>query len=63
MYRNNFWLFFAKIWPKKITSRDGCVLLIFGGDEERVNSRCTVLGPFWGAGWVVLIVIAVVVVD
>ena len=30
MYRNNFWRFFAKIWPKKITSRDGCVLLILG---------------------------------
>ena len=28
MYRNKFRRFFAKIWPKKITSRDGCVLLI-----------------------------------
>ena len=25
--RNNFWPFFAEIWPRKITSRDGCVLL------------------------------------
>ena len=25
---NNFLRFFAEIWPKKITSRDGCVLLI-----------------------------------
>ena len=28
MYRNNFLRFFAEIWPKNITSRDGCVLLI-----------------------------------
>ena len=28
-YRNNFLRFFAEIWPKMITSRDGCVLLNF----------------------------------
>ena len=28
MYRNNFCRFLAKIWPKKIASRDGCGLLI-----------------------------------
>ena len=27
-------MFFAKIWPKKITSRDGCVLLIFAMSES-----------------------------
>ena len=27
MCRNTFLQFFAEIWPKKITSRDGCVLL------------------------------------
>ena len=30
MYRNNFWRFLAEIWPKKITSRDGCALLNSG---------------------------------
>ena len=30
MYRKSFLRFFAEIWPEKITSRDGCVLLIFG---------------------------------
>ena len=29
MYRNNLLCFLAEIWLKKITSRDGCVLLIF----------------------------------
>ena len=28
MYRNQFWRFLAEIWPKKITSRDGCILLM-----------------------------------
>ena len=26
----NFWHFLAEIWPEKITSRDGCLLLISG---------------------------------
>ena len=29
MYRTELLLFLAEIWPKKITSRDGCVLLIY----------------------------------
>ena len=29
MYRNNVLRFLAEIWPKRITSRDGCVLLIY----------------------------------
>ena len=34
MYRSDFWRFFAKIWPEKTTSRDGCVLLT----KERQSS-------------------------
>ena len=30
MWCDNFWHFWAKFWPEKITSRDGCFLPIFG---------------------------------
>ena len=41
MYRNNFWLFFGpNFGPKKITSRDGCVLLSSGSK----------IGQTWGLG-------------
>ena len=36
--RENVWHFWGKFWPEKITSRDGCFLLIFE------FSRDTVLG-------------------
>ena len=41
MYRNNFRRLFAKIWPKNIISRDGCVLLIEIETEMAATSnRC-----------------------
>ena len=34
-----FWLFLGGVWPKKIASRDGCVLLIQAHSEEKTGFR------------------------